>query len=217
MPSEEEQQEELKRQKDLVCYTSAVNAWYSTALEHDKSILTLSAGGVGLILTLLTSSVGVSSSEALILYILAILSFLVALIAVLWMFRRNKPYLQHVWQGTASDNDSFLACLDTFALCSFGAGVLFSAVLGVSAAVNSFVNKEKEMAGEKAKPTQQAVPLCGSANPSSAPSAEQVGVNGAVFVQKSFNGAPQARPQAAPTATNTAPAPAQPQSGTTGK
>jgi len=61
-------------QKDVAFYSAAVTAWFATALELDKSILTLAAGGVGLHVTLLTT-VGVRSAEGLVLYISALASF----------------------------------------------------------------------------------------------------------------------------------------------
>lgn len=77
--------EEIAHQKEVEYYASSVNAWFNTSLEHDKSILTLAAGGIGLLITLLTT-IGLSSAEALVLYVGAITSFLVALISVLVVF-----------------------------------------------------------------------------------------------------------------------------------
>lgn len=77
--------EEIKNQKEVEFYAASVNAWFNTSLEHDKSLFTLSAGGIGLLLTLLTT-VGLSSAESLVLYIGAILSFLSAIIAILLIF-----------------------------------------------------------------------------------------------------------------------------------
>lgn len=45
--------DELKQQKELALYTAQVDAWVTTSFERDKSLLTLSAGGIGLLLTIL--------------------------------------------------------------------------------------------------------------------------------------------------------------------
>ena len=53
--------EEIEFQKKQIeYYASCVNAWFNTKLERDRSLLTLSAGGIGLLITLLTT-VGLSS------------------------------------------------------------------------------------------------------------------------------------------------------------
>lgn len=57
--------QEIEDLKTVEYYSAAVTAWFNTALEHDKSILTLAAGGIGLLITLLTT-VGLSTAEALV-------------------------------------------------------------------------------------------------------------------------------------------------------
>jgi hypothetical protein len=37
------------KKKEIAFYTAGVTAWYNTSLEHDKSLFTLSAGGIGLL------------------------------------------------------------------------------------------------------------------------------------------------------------------------
>ena len=41
--------DETTRLKEVEFYAANVGAWLNTSLEHDKSILTLSAGGIGLL------------------------------------------------------------------------------------------------------------------------------------------------------------------------
>ena len=66
--------DEVDDQKRVEFYSAGLTAWYNTRLEHDKSLLTLSAGGIGLLMTLMTT-VGVSSAESLVLYICALVAF----------------------------------------------------------------------------------------------------------------------------------------------
>ena len=42
----------LYNEKSVAYYTESVAAWYQTKLERDKSILTISAGAIGLMITL---------------------------------------------------------------------------------------------------------------------------------------------------------------------
>lgn len=177
--------EEIAHQKEVEYYASSVNAWFNTSLEHDKSILTLAAGGIGLLITLLTT-IGLSSAEALVLYIGAITSFLVALISVLVVFRHNRTYIEQVLTGKVVGNDPVLAKADSIALWAFGVGVVFTAVIGIATAIHSYTSKEKTMSNEPTKSTQS-VPLRESFNgaPNLQPAIEQ----------RSFNGASNLQPQ----------------------
>lgn len=194
--------EEIVHQKEVEYYASSVNAWFNTSLEHDKSVLTLAAGGIGLLLTLLTT-VGLSSAESLILYIAAISSFLVALIAVLVVFRRNRTYIEQLLTGEATGNDPVLSRADNVALWAFGLGVVFTAIIGIAAAVHSFTSKDKAMANESTK-SNQTVPLRESFNGAS-------NLQPATEFTKSFNGAGNLTPQA-PMSQNTSPTSTSPSS-----
>lgn len=191
--------EEIENQKRVEYYAASVNAWFNTSLEHDKNLLTLSAGGIGLLLTLLTT-VGLSSAEALVLYIGAIISFVVALVAILVVFRRNRTHIEDILSGKSTSNDPLLTKLDTTALWAFGIGVSFTAIIGLSAAIHSYSTKEKIMANETTKQTGT-VPLRESFNGAS-------NLQPSTDFTKSFNGAGNLQPQ--PAASTTAPAASSP-------
>ncbi len=91
-------EQEIREHKEIEFYAAAVNAWLGTSLEHDKSLLTLSAGGVGLLVTLL-STVGLHFADALIIYVAALVAFTICLSAVLWIFKRNRAHLQDAIKG----------------------------------------------------------------------------------------------------------------------
>lgn len=188
-------QEEIENQKRVEYYAASVNAWFNTSLEHDKSLFTLSAGGIGLLLSLLTT-VGLSSAEEMVLYIGAIVSFVVALAAILMVFRRNRTHIEDILAGKSTSNDSLLTKLDATALWAFGIGVLFTAIIGIVAAVHSYSTKEKIMTNETAKKTE-AVPLRESFNGASS-------LQPSIDFTKSFNGAGNLQPQ--PVASTTVPA-----------
>lgn len=190
--------EEIENQKRVEYYAASVNAWFNTSLEHDKSLLTLSAGGIGLLLALLTT-VGLSSAEALILYIGAIVSFVVALVAILVIFRRNRTHIEDILSGKSISNDPLLTKLDATALWAFGIGVLFTAIIGIAAAVHSYSTKEKTMANETTKSTGT-VSVCDSFNGAS-------NLQPSTDITKSFNGASNIQPSPAPALSTTPPAP----------
>lgn len=141
--------EELQQAKAVEYYASGVNAWYNTTLEHDKAIFALSAGGIGLLITLLTT-IGVTSAAALVLYITAIVCFVVSLVSVLVIFKRNRTHIEQVFSSSGPSNDTSLFVLDWVAVVAFGVGALLSAIVGISAAIESYnTRKEREMAIEK--------------------------------------------------------------------
>lgn len=195
----------LDDQKRVAYYSAAVGAWFTTSLEHDRGLLTLSAAGIGLHLTLLTT-VGLTSSEALVLYIGAILSFTASLLAILRIFRANQKHIEDIIASRVSGTDPALGRLDLFAIVSFGTGVVLTAVVGIGAAVHSHSEKEKSMAGKQQ--SQGVVPLRESVNGAS-------GLQPPAHVEKSFNGAASIQPaQSQPasqvsqsTSQTTAPAP----------
>ena len=176
-------------QKRVEYYAASYNAWFNTSLEHDKSLLALSAGGIGLLLTLLTT-VGLSSAEALVLYIGAITCFVVALIVILFVFRRNRTHIEDILSGKSTSNDPLLTILDATALWAFGVGVVFTAFIGFAAAINSYSSKEKTMENKIVNQLKN-VPVLES-------------FNNAVNLQKSFNNVATLMPQ--PIASTIAPA-----------
>lgn len=85
-------EDEVMQDQDLEYYAAILNAWFTTNLEYDKSIFVLSAGGAGVLVTLLTTR-GVESYLALWLYALGLFGFLTDLIVLLVIFRRNGGHL----------------------------------------------------------------------------------------------------------------------------
>lgn len=130
---------ELDKLKEVEFYAATVNAWFNSKFEHDKSLLTLSAGAIGLLITLI-STIGVRSVETLILYIIALGCFIVCLWVLLWIFRRNPKHLEDVVNSGTTD-DPVLNALDRVAVTSFMLGVVFSSIIGVSTAIHSYTEK----------------------------------------------------------------------------
>jgi hypothetical protein len=137
--------DELRDQKDIQFHAGSVNAWYSTSLEYDKSLLALSAAGIGLLLTLLTTG-RIKSVVMVVLYVVAIIFFLVCLLSVLSIFRGNRRHIEQVLSGNGA-LDPILGVLDHVALISFIVGVILTTVIGISTAV-LFTSEEKPMSAE---------------------------------------------------------------------
>ncbi len=139
-------------EKKVQYYGALVQAWLNTKLERDKSILALSTGAIGLLITLLTT-VGVSSNVSIILYFLAICCFLVCIIAVLLIFNRNAEHLKQVAKNEA-ESDPKLKKLDKISFRSFIFGIILSCVIGVSSGFDTLhKSREAKMSKEKSTKT----------------------------------------------------------------
>lgn len=194
--------EEIQQLKNVEFYAASYNAWYSTRLEYDKSIFILSASGIGLLITLLTT-LGLSSQLLLYLYIAAMLSFLTSLIVILVIFKRNSIHVERVLSVPDTASDRFLKYSDVIAILTFILGATLTAVIGISAAVSSFESKEKIMATE-------------NKDQSSIPTSLRESFNGisnlkpATPITKSFNGVANLIPQPLASSPITPPAPSVP-------
>jgi hypothetical protein len=80
--------DEQREKRELAHYAATVTAWFNTRMEHDKSLLTLSTAAIGVLIAL-ASKITLNSLALLILYIAALLSFILSLAAVLWIYRQN--------------------------------------------------------------------------------------------------------------------------------
>ena len=203
----------IKELKEVEFYAASVNAWYSSALEQDKSLLILSTGGIGLLLTLLTD-VGVSSCLTVCLYIGAVLSFLLSIVTVLRIFAGNRKYIEGVIAKNTESDAPELTKLDAIACWAFGVGVLFTSVLCIVVAFNSYTQKELAMGNETPKkplPLHQDESFNGSARlqPSSTPTAKTNNPTVRRAEQFSVSGSARLRPSSTsntPAPTNNPPA-----------
>lgn len=187
------------QEKELQFYSAVVNAWFSTRAELDRSLLTLSAAGIGLLVTLL-STVGVGSVEGVVLYIAALLSFLICLGAVLWIFARNASHLQEIVHS-AAQADRLLGALDVTAAISFQVAAVLSCIIGIATAVQSFRSHEVSMSEDQKSRGLAQDSFNGATNMRPAQT----------DLTKSFNGAAALKPSSNPTSAPQATVPASPQ------
>jgi hypothetical protein len=134
--------------KDVEFYHASVDAWFSTRLERDKSLLTLSAGGIGVLVILMS---GIHTIESFLLFVLALVGFAMSVTAVLWVFVQNGAYLERVIsrQNAEHDPDPLLTVLDNVAVATFFAGVILTGILGVATAWHSLETTERNMTAEE--------------------------------------------------------------------
>jgi hypothetical protein len=118
--------------KDVAFYSAVVSGWIETKMERDRTIVTLSAGAIGLLVTVL-ATVGVKTPFTVWLYAGALVGFGVAGICTIVIFHRNATYLEKVVQGTTSKS-TMLGWLDRVTLIFFGLGIILTILIGATAA-----------------------------------------------------------------------------------
>lgn len=176
----------MSDEKEVEYYAAKANAWFNTKLEYDKSLLVLSAGAIGLLVTLLTT-VGVSSFAVLFVFFAATISFVVCLVVVLAIFSRNAKHLEELIAGKRT-NDSVLGFLDNLSICSFILGIVLASVIGLATATTEVLKKEVIVSKEK-ETNQTKVPFRESFNGASNIAPQATGIE-----KKSFNGAQNVAP-----------------------
>ena len=130
-----DERDSLQDEKEVAYYSAVVEAWVATQMEKDRTLLSLSAGGIGLLTTLLTT-VGPASCIELLLYIAAGTFYAGSIFSALFIFKRNSLYLEEVVKSKKAGDDRWLFWLDWFVLIFFMAGVVFTGVLGVLSGYN---------------------------------------------------------------------------------
>ena len=176
----------MSDEKEVEYYAAKANAWFNTKLEYDKSLLVLSAGAIGLLVTLLTT-VGVNSFALLFVFFAAITSFVICLFAVLTIFSRNAKHLEDLIAGKRT-NDPVLCFLDSLSICSFIIGIILASVIGLASATSEVLKKEIIVTKEK-ETNQSKVPLLESFN-----GATNIAPQTTETVKKSFDGAQNVAP-----------------------
>ena len=127
------------------------NAWIQTSLERDKSILTLSFGAIGL-LFVIVDQLPIDSKTTLLIFLLAILAFVVSVVSIVWIFQENRSLLESQLKEK-EENSKLAGFLDKLAVGGFLLGLFFSCILVFQYAMNSYDNntlkrKEQKMSNE---------------------------------------------------------------------
>lgn len=131
--------------------------WYETRMERDRALLTLSAGGVALLVTLLTT-VGVPWWWVGLLYAVAFTAFIVAIHAATAIFHRSAKHIMEAADDPAKAHESplrpKLRKLDRRLACAFWWGVAFSIAVGVASASEPFFGGDDMAEKGKSETTQ---------------------------------------------------------------
>lgn len=124
------EEQKQSSEKDVAFYSTLVGAWVDNKMELDRSLLTLSTGGLGLFITLLSTE-QLKENLALSLFACACIFFTATIILCLFIFKRNTTYLKNV-VGGYQGNDVVLTWLDCLNMLSFTLAIIFSALIGLT-------------------------------------------------------------------------------------
>lgn len=124
------QPEDLKKS---AYYSAMYNAFMATLIEADKSILAVSAGGIGLLVTLL-NVFQLKSIWHVIIYLIALIFFVISIISSIFIFKRNKVVLMNMLMDK-SETDSILTFLDYLNFICCILGILLTICIGLSAGI----------------------------------------------------------------------------------
>lgn len=115
----EDDEKKLKLDKEVAFYGAFVGAWIENRMEIDKQLLTLSALGIGLLITFYEK---LNTIEDLLLWLGCQLVFLTVIIIILSIFKKNGPYIECLigTQGTSGEQQATLEkSLQNFSVWAF--------------------------------------------------------------------------------------------------
>lgn len=123
--------EELKG-KNLAFYSVMLGAFIQTKMERDKTLVTVSLGGLGYLITTVTY-VGLSSLWDLALFIGGFAGFMLTVVAALVIYNRNAELIEYELRGGASIQSKprpDLKQLDRFIVTFFSVALLCAIFVG---------------------------------------------------------------------------------------
>jgi len=125
--------DEKANPKDTAYYSALLSAWIQSRMERDRTLITLSSAGIGLLLTL-SSTVGPNSKAILALYCLGFLGFTVAIFSCLHIYQRNSRHIERqLTEPPASDPT--LSRFDRLSWAAFFLGVASVVGIGILSAI----------------------------------------------------------------------------------
>ena len=133
-------------EKQVAYYGALVQGWIGTKMEKDKSLLTLSSFGIGLIGTILTA-VGVNSLFEIIVYGIIIVCFLATIISSIIVFDKNADVLKKEISVLCSESNEpttikSLKYLDRIMFWSFIIGLIIFLFVGVLSSYNKLSKED---------------------------------------------------------------------------
>jgi hypothetical protein len=118
--------------KNIAHYQTLLSAWINSRMEQDKMLITVSAGAVGLLITIITT-VGVNGFWQCLFASISIFGFIVAICSCLHIFEVNAKHLEENLSSRSTDDSSkLLKRLDSLTKVSFYVGIIFAGLMTVT-------------------------------------------------------------------------------------
>lgn len=156
MPESKEQAEKRALRelegKNIAHYSVLLSAWIQTKMERDKTLVTLSAGAIGLLVTILTA-VGVKSVWEIPFFIISITAFLTTIWSSLVIYQLNSQHLEEAIRGS-SGKDPRLEKYDKRSIRAFIIGAISALVIGILSASIQLTKPEEKMMADKDNSSQ---------------------------------------------------------------
>jgi len=193
MPETKKQAEERTLRelegKNVAHYSVLLSAWIETKMERDKTLVTLSAAGIGLLVTILTT-VGVNNVWVIPLFAISVVAFLVTIWSSLVIYQLNSQHLEDAISGS-SERDPRLEKYDKRSIRAFIIGGISALLIGIlSASIQLNLSEEKIMPKDNktSQGSSQRVSIKESVN-------GVTGLNPATTSKKSLDGITNLKPQ----------------------
>ncbi len=149
--------EDLKKLSLVEFKSQTYASFYTTAMEKDKSILTLSVAGIGFLVTLLKLASYLSIYDMAFFFIAAA-SYLSAIFLIITLFSKNASYVIDLVNNrdTTLKNHKLMQ-LDKWAIRSFYLAIVMSLLMAISTSSALFLERNKKMSNENKETTQKLV------------------------------------------------------------
>lgn len=147
--SNDQKQERLRKElegKNVQHYMALATAWINTKTELDKTIITLSAGAIGLLITVLTAK-GIVEYWHIVLYLIAFIGYLTAVFTSLLIYQKNSKLIEAELRN--EEHNIRLERFDKVALWSFIIGTVAFVLIGLFSAWKEAVIRKSAAAQEK--------------------------------------------------------------------
>lgn len=136
--------------------SQAYASFYATSMEKDKTLLALSVGGIGFLVTLLNLA-SLLQLWHIGLFLIASIAYVVSIHNILTIFGENKSYIIAITQDHPTEYiDNRLSALDRRAVRSFYLGLILTICLGVATSW-TLINKGERSMTDKNEKTIQTV------------------------------------------------------------
>ena len=133
--------------KNVAYYSTMLSAWIETKMERDKTLVTLSAAGIGLLVTILTA-LDVESKWMLLLFFISFIGFGFCIWMALQIYQLNSIRIEN--ELNEQHADLKLKKYDKKTIWSFLLGVVAMCLIGL---LSAYVKLEEKAMTEKNKTT----------------------------------------------------------------